>query len=81
MQRAEALILPGVLFTLMGLYPFIEAWVTGDKREHHLLDRPRNQATRTAIGVMAITFYILMWVAGANDIIATHFDVSINAMI
>jgi ubiquinol-cytochrome c reductase cytochrome b subunit len=76
-----ALILPGVLFTLMGLYPFIEAWVTGDKREHHLLDRPRNQATRTAIGVMAITFYILMWVAGANDIIATHFDVSINAMI
>ena len=76
-----ALILPGIVFTLLGLYPFIEAWVTGDKREHHLLDRPRNQATRTGIGVMAITFYVLLWVAGANDIIATHFDVSINAMI
>ncbi len=76
-----ALILPGIMFTLLGLYPFIEAWITGDKREHHLLDRPRNQATRTGIGVMAITFYILMWVAGANDIIATHFDVTINAMI
>ncbi len=76
-----ALILPGIMFTLLGLYPFIEAWVTGDKREHHLLDRPRNQATRTALGVMAITFYIILWIAGANDIIATAFDLSINAMI
>ena len=25
-------------------------WVTGDKREHHLLDRPRNAPTRTGIG-------------------------------
>ena len=23
-------------------WPFLEAWVTGDKREHHLLQRPRN---------------------------------------
>ncbi len=76
-----AVVLPGIMFTALALYPFIEAWVTGDKREHHLLDRPRNQPTRTGLGVMAITFYILLWIAGANDIIATHFDVSINAMI
>jgi len=36
------LIIPGILFTLMALYPFIESWMTGDKSEHHLLDRPRN---------------------------------------
>ena len=39
-----AMILPGILFTVLALYPFIEAWVTGDKREHHLLDRPAQRA-------------------------------------
>ncbi len=76
-----AVVIPGIIFTALGLYPFIEAWVTGDKRNHNILDRPRNQATRTGLGVMAITFYVILWIAGANDIIATHFDVSINAMI
>ena len=34
--------LMGLFFGLMAIYPFVEAWVTGDKREHHILDRPRN---------------------------------------
>jgi hypothetical protein len=75
------MIMPGLVFTGLALYPFIEAWVTGDKREHNLLDRPRNAPTRTAFGVMAITFYALLWVGGANDIIATAFDLSINSII
>ncbi|NDB19214.1 MAG: cytochrome b, partial [Actinobacteria bacterium] len=73
-----AIILPGIMTTLLGLYPWIEAWVTGDRREHHLLDRPRNAPVRTGLGVMAITFYLLLWVSGANDIIATIFKLSIN---
>ena len=73
-----AMIIPGILFTILGLYPFLEAWVTGDKREHHLLDRPRNVPVRTGIGVMAITFYVLLWIGGGNDIIATQFHLSIN---
>ncbi len=73
-----AVIMPGILFTGLALYPFIEAWVTGDKREHNLLDRPRNAPIRTAFGMMAITFYCLLWIGGANDIIATAFDLSIN---
>jgi len=75
-----ALILPGLIFTLIGLYPFIEEWVTGDKREHHLLDRPRNVPVRTGLGVMSLTFYILLWINGGNDIIADKFHLSINAM-
>ena len=75
-----SLIIPGLMFTGMALYPFLEQWVTGDKREHHLLDRPRNMPTRTAIGTMSIAFYILLWIGGDNDIIATHFDMSINAI-
>jgi ubiquinol-cytochrome c reductase cytochrome b subunit len=72
------LIIPGILFTGMALYPFIESWMTGDKREHHLLDRPRNVPTRTAIGAMSLTFIIVTLLNGGNDIIATHFGLTIN---
>ena len=72
--------LMGLLFTGLALYPFIEAWITGDKREHHVLDRPRNVPTRTAVGVAGITAYGLFWLAGGNDILATQFRVSLNAV-
>ncbi|CAB4565823.1 MAG: ubiquinol-cytochrome c reductase cytochrome b subunit [Actinobacteria bacterium] len=75
-----ALIIPGIIFTLMALYPFIESWATGDKREHHLLDRPRNNPNRTAIGAMAITFTLVTLMNGGNDLIAVTFDLSINQM-
>jgi ubiquinol-cytochrome c reductase cytochrome b subunit len=70
--------LMGLLFTSLALWPFIEAWITGDRDEHHLLDRPRNAPTRTALGVAGMTLYGLFWLAGGNDIIATTFDVSLN---
>ena len=75
-----ALILPGLMMTAMALYPFIESWVTGDKREHNLLDRPRNAPTRTALGTMSLSFYILLWIGGGNDIVATTFNLSINSI-
>jgi ubiquinol-cytochrome c reductase cytochrome b subunit len=73
-----ALLIPPAFVTLVAAYPFIEGWVTGDKREHHLLDRPRNMPTRTGIGAAFITFYGLLWIGGGNDLIATHFGVSLN---
>ena len=72
------LIIPGILFTGMALYPFIESWITGDKREHHLLDRPRNVPNRTALGAMSLTFMLVALINGGNDIIATTFSLSIN---
>ncbi len=72
------LIVPGILFTGMALYPFIESWITGDKREHHLLDRPRNAPNRTALGVMSLTFMLVALINGGNDIIAITFDLTIN---
>ncbi len=32
----------GLFLVLVAIYPFFEQWVTGDKREHHIADRPRN---------------------------------------
>ena len=75
-----AVVIPGILFTGLALYPFLEAWATGDKREHNLLDRPRNAPVRTGIGVMAIVFYGILWLGGGNDLVATTFNLSINAI-
>jgi len=66
---------------LVFAYPFFEAWVTGDKREHHVLDRPRNAPVRTAIGAAGVTFYAVMWAAASSDIIATHFKVTMEGVI
>ena len=63
------------------LYPFLEAWVTGDKREHHILDRPRNAPTRTAIGAAGIVVYAALWAAASSDLMATHFRLSLNFVI
>jgi ubiquinol-cytochrome c reductase cytochrome b subunit len=73
-----AVIIPGVMMTLMAVYPFIEAFVTGDKREHHLLDRPRDAPVRTALGAMSLAFYLLLFINGGNDIIAYSFHTEIN---
>ncbi len=72
--------LMGLLFGLMAIYPFVEQWVTGDKEEHHILDRPRNAPTRTAFGVAAMTCYGMFWIGGGNDIIAVRFGLSLNAV-
>jgi ubiquinol-cytochrome c reductase cytochrome b subunit len=71
-------IIPGLFFTVLALYPFIEAWVTGDRREHHIAERPRNHPFRTAFGVGFLTGMGVLVLAGSNDLIATHFGLSIN---
>jgi ubiquinol-cytochrome c reductase cytochrome b subunit len=73
-----AAILPVVLLVVVMLYPFIEQWITGDKREHHLLQRPRNAPNRTAFMVSLMTFYGLLWAAGGNDVLAVLFNLDLN---
>lgn len=68
----------GVFILLVMFYPFIEAWITGDKREHHIAERPRNAPTRTAIGAAGVTFYAVMWAAASSDLMATHFKLTIE---
>jgi len=75
-----AVVIPGLLFTFLAVYPFLEAAVTKDKREHHVLDRPRNVPVRTGLGVAFLTAFIILALAGSNDLIATHFHLSINSI-
>jgi ubiquinol-cytochrome c reductase cytochrome b subunit len=70
-----------VFLAIVAIYPFIENWVTGDKREHHVLDRPRNAPTRTAIGAAGVTFYAVLWAGASTDLIATNFKMSLNQVL
>ncbi len=70
-----ALVPLGLVMTGAALWPFLEQWITGDRREHHINQRPRNAPTRTALGIAMISFYGVLWLEGSNDILADHFDV------
>ncbi|MEU1628753.1 ubiquinol-cytochrome c reductase cytochrome b subunit [Streptomyces sp. NPDC020096] len=76
--------IPLVVFILVlvaiAVYPFVESWVTADKREHHLLDRPRNAPVRTALATAWLALYLILLLGGGNDLVATHFNLSINAI-
>ncbi|MGZ4542459.1 MAG: cytochrome bc1 complex cytochrome b subunit [Mycobacteriaceae bacterium] len=70
----------GIIFTALIMYPFIERKLVKDDAAHNLLQRPRDVPVRTSIGAMAIAFYVVLTISGGNDIIAFHFDISLNAM-
>lgn len=74
-------LLPGITFGLLYVWPFLEARVTGDHREHHLLDRARNRPVRTAIGTGVISFYVVLTLAGGQDIFAEKLNFSISTVV
>lgn len=70
-----------IFLGLVAAYPFIEAWITGDKREHHIADRPRNSPVRTGIGAAGVVLYAVLWAAASSDLMATHFKLTIEGVI
>jgi ubiquinol-cytochrome c reductase cytochrome b subunit len=70
-------LLPAVVFGILYAWPFLERRLSGDREEHHLLDRPRDRPVRTGIGVGGITFFAVLLVAGGQDIVASRLGISI----
>ena len=71
----------GAFLVLVAGYPFIEDWITHDGRERHILDRPRNAAKRTGIGVAGMVFYGALWGAASADVAATQLHLSLESII
>jgi ubiquinol-cytochrome c reductase cytochrome b subunit len=69
-----AVLLPLAFFLVMGAYPFLEQWATGDRRYHIVLDRPRNNPARTGIGAAIMLQAAVIQIAGADDVVALHLD-------
>jgi ubiquinol-cytochrome c reductase cytochrome b subunit len=65
-----AVVVPGITFGALYLWPFLEARFTGDRGPHHLLDRARDHPVRTATGVGALSFFVLLQLAASNDLLA-----------
>jgi ubiquinol-cytochrome c reductase cytochrome b subunit len=77
--------LPGVLFPAVFfagilLWPFIERRLTGDRAEHHLLDRPRDAPWRTGLGVGVLAFAGVLTLAGSNDVLSVFFSVPVETI-
>jgi ubiquinol-cytochrome c reductase cytochrome b subunit len=73
-------VLPGVLTMLAIFYPQIDARIYKDRAAHHLLQRPRDAPVRTGLGMMAISFWMVLTISGGNDVVSEKFDISLNAM-
>ncbi|HMQ28286.1 MAG TPA: hypothetical protein PKA98_20015, partial [Acidimicrobiales bacterium] len=74
-------LLPGVTFLLLYAWPWLEARFTHDHEVHHVLDRPRDRPVRTALGVATLTFYVILFAAGATDVLAVTFGLSVNRIV
>ncbi len=74
----SGVVAPTIMFGLLYAVPFLHRRLTGDRDVHHLAQRPRQAPVRTGIGVGAITFYLVLLAAGAQDVLASHFEVSVD---
>jgi ubiquinol-cytochrome c reductase cytochrome b subunit len=70
-----AVVVPGLFFTAAAAWPFAERWITGDRAEHNLADRPRAVPARTGIGMAVITFWGVLWAEGADDTIGHYLHI------
>jgi ubiquinol-cytochrome c reductase cytochrome b subunit len=75
-----AVLLPTIMFLVLYAWPYIDARITGDTAAHHLLERPRDRPGRTALGVAALTFFVVLFLGGSNDLMARWFTVPVDTI-
>lgn len=75
-----AVLLPGITFGLLYMWPFLEARFSKDREPHHLLDRARDHPVRTALGVATFAFYAVLFFAASNDLVAKWFSVPVETV-
>jgi ubiquinol-cytochrome c reductase cytochrome b subunit len=74
------IVLPGLLFTIVALWPFIEAWISKDRADHHLLDDPWDHPVRFATGLAILTVFGVLTLAGGNDVLAFYFGTDVHTL-
>ncbi|HVC71934.1 MAG TPA: cytochrome bc complex cytochrome b subunit [Acidimicrobiales bacterium] len=76
-----AVLFPGLTFNLFYLWPFIESRVTGNRKAHNLLERPRDRPLHTAVGAAGLAFYFMLFSASSTDVLANFFQISLNSVL
>ncbi|HEY1429969.1 MAG TPA: cytochrome b, partial [Candidatus Tumulicola sp.] len=75
-----AVLLPGAVFTVLLLWPYIDRFFTRDARSHNLLDRVRDVPVRTGVGVALLTFAFGLTLAGSDDVQARYLHMSVEQL-
>jgi ubiquinol-cytochrome c reductase cytochrome b subunit len=58
---------PLVVFGILAFWPALERRVTGDHEFHNVLQRPRDNPWRTAIGLALLSWIFLVFLSGSAD--------------
>jgi len=73
---------PTVVFAYLLVHPWLEARLRrGRRREHHLLDHPRDHPWRTAFGSAFLTWVGLIFFAGSSDRLFLQVGIDYEAQI
>jgi ubiquinol-cytochrome c reductase cytochrome b subunit len=74
------ILIPGLLVGALVIWPFLEARLTHDHVEHHLLDAPWMTPIRTATGAAGVALFLVLTIAGGNDVLAVMLDVPVEGI-
>jgi ubiquinol-cytochrome c reductase cytochrome b subunit len=72
---------PLIVFGVLGIVPWAERRLTGDRGFHNLLDRPRDAPGRTAFGVAFFSWVFLIFFAGSADRVYVFLGLDYTAQI
>ncbi|MBE3033691.1 MAG: cytochrome b, partial [Actinobacteria bacterium] len=72
-----AVVLPGLIFTPLFLWPWLDGMALRDGAFHNVLTLPSERPGRTAIGAGFVTFLTVLLVAGGDDVFASAFGLSL----
>jgi ubiquinol-cytochrome c reductase cytochrome b subunit len=78
-----AVVFPTVTFAVLFGWPAIDHRWSGEGKDgpdHHLLVRPRDRPRRTALGVAVLTFYVVLFIGGGQDIISQKFHIALDTV-
>jgi len=75
-----AVLLPGILFIVLLVWPWIDAALRKDRSSHQLLDNPRDVPWRTALGVALFIFALGLTLAGSDDVQARYVHLPVTAV-
>ncbi len=73
-----AVVVPGIVFGMFTIWPFIEARLSHDHRDHQLLQWPWQAPVRLGIGAGVLTFFVVLTLVGGNDVLAVNLHVSLE---
>ncbi len=75
-----SVVVPGIIFTALAAWPFLEARAKRDTAIHHDAQRPRDEPVRSGVGAAAIAFFVLLMLAGSNDVLAKYLQVEVDTL-